>query len=115
MSNKNPLKEPTNSTKKPAPTVPIIAARVPAVLDIPIQEHKWMLKLYYKLLSKQILFNVWHMNVSYIYTFIYSFAERRKQTYHAGHQNIVGQFPVDTRKLISQIFGNITNELAENM
>lgn len=35
VSNKNPWNEPTNSTKKPAPTVPKIAANVPAVFDNP--------------------------------------------------------------------------------
>ena len=35
VSNRNPWKEPTNSTKKPAPTVPTIAANVPAVFDSP--------------------------------------------------------------------------------
>lgn len=35
VSNRNPWKEPTNSTKKPAPTVPKMAANVPAVFDIP--------------------------------------------------------------------------------
>lgn len=40
VSNKNPLKEPINSTKYPAPTVPIIAANVPAVFDKPISDEK---------------------------------------------------------------------------
>lgn len=35
VSNKNPWNDPTNSIKKPASTVPIMAANVPAVLDIP--------------------------------------------------------------------------------
>ena len=35
VSNKNPWNDPTNSTKKPAPTVPKIAANVPAVFDNP--------------------------------------------------------------------------------
>lgn len=38
VSTKNPLKDPTSSTKNPAPTVPIIAAKVPAVFDIPIHK-----------------------------------------------------------------------------
>lgn len=33
---RNPWKEPTSSTKKPAPTVPKMAANVPAVFEIPI-------------------------------------------------------------------------------
>lgn len=33
---RKPLKEPILSTKKPAPTVPIIAAKVPAVFDSPV-------------------------------------------------------------------------------
>ncbi|MCD9644007.1 hypothetical protein HAX54_031965, partial [Datura stramonium] len=40
VSSKNPLKDPTSSTKNPAPTVPIIAAKVPAVFDRPIQQEK---------------------------------------------------------------------------
>lgn len=40
VSTKNPLKDPTSSTKNPAPTVPIIAAKVPAVFDKPIQQQK---------------------------------------------------------------------------
>lgn len=40
VSSKNPLKDPTSSTKNPAPTVPIIAAKVPAVFDRPIQREK---------------------------------------------------------------------------
>lgn len=35
VSNKNPWNEPTSSTKNPAPTVPRMAANVPAVFDIP--------------------------------------------------------------------------------
>lgn len=53
MSNKNPLKEPTNSTKKPAPTVPTIAASVPAVLDIPIRMEMGVSKLS-KLLNREL-------------------------------------------------------------
>lgn len=34
----NPWKDPNNSTKKPAPTVPTIAANVPAVRHIPINK-----------------------------------------------------------------------------
>lgn len=40
VSSKNPLNDPTSSTKNPAPTVPIIAANVPAVFDRPIQRKK---------------------------------------------------------------------------
>lgn len=35
VSKRNPWKEPTSSTKKPAPIVPMIAANVPAVFEIP--------------------------------------------------------------------------------
>lgn len=34
----NPWKDPNSSTKKPAPTVPTIAANVPAVRHIPINK-----------------------------------------------------------------------------
>ena len=40
VSMRNPLKEPIRSTKMPAPTVPIIAAIVPAVFDIPDEPNK---------------------------------------------------------------------------
>lgn len=36
VSIKNPRKEPIRSTKNPAPTVPKMAANVPAVFDIPV-------------------------------------------------------------------------------
>ena len=36
VSNRNPWKEPTSSTKKPAPIVPTMAANVPAVFDNPV-------------------------------------------------------------------------------
>lgn len=41
VSNRNPWKEPTSSTKKPAPTVPKIAANVPAVFEIPRTRSKY--------------------------------------------------------------------------
>lgn len=42
VNSRKPWKEPTNSTKKPAPTVPTIAAKVPAVFDIPRTNSKWI-------------------------------------------------------------------------
>lgn len=57
MRIKNPLKEPTSSTKYPAPTVPTIAANVPAVFDKPIEVKDSTLgQIYLKLKSYGMLF-----------------------------------------------------------
>lgn len=47
VSNRNPWKEPTSSTKKPAPTVPTIAANVPAVFEIPKTRNEVVLITYH--------------------------------------------------------------------
>lgn len=41
VMSRNPWKEPTSSTKKPAPTVPMMAANVPAVFDNPVIRHEF--------------------------------------------------------------------------
>lgn len=58
VSNKNPLNEPINSTKKPAPTVPTIAASVPAVLDIPTRNTNSILACHQNSLTKTAIASV---------------------------------------------------------
>lgn len=56
VSNRNPWKEPTSSTKKPAPTVPTIAANVPAVFEIPKTRNEVVLITYHPNYNVQRLY-----------------------------------------------------------
>ena len=58
VSNRNPWKEPTNSTKKPVPTVPKMAANVPAVFDIPRTKIKLLSMHFKKVFNLKNIFSV---------------------------------------------------------
>lgn len=101
----NPWKDPNSSTKKPAPTVPTIAAKVPAVRHIPINKMYTVRNDFGKMFQDPLLIprpiSFQMVQISYLYltnSGNQCLLKENSKVYHVAHRNILEQFPETTKE-----------------